>query len=319
MAAALRGYVENANGRAFAGLARNLFGNVRLDFSTADEEKSRMVSAMLGACRLTRLEADRHVVFGEHVTAGPNDPDAIKLLVQTEGSALFAQGGLYAPVSQNALVIYDPRRPYMLTNSTPVRQLLLQLPRHALPHAAVERLKRPFITHAEHDGMCRILLSLMDSTMHEIDHLDEARRLSVGQTMIDLVRAMMGAGLPQARPVVNPLDLLLQRIKEFIDIHLARPDLSVATIARRMGCSVRYIYRAFEVEGLTPSDYIWDLRLQRAAAQLQDAGGYAGEISGIAFALGFSSSAHFSRAFRHRYGISPSQWRKARIFVGSVR
>ncbi|MFT3999978.1 MAG: helix-turn-helix domain-containing protein [Rhizobium sp.] len=313
MAAALQRHVDTASGRAFAGLARNLFGNVRLDFGAADEEKSRMMSAMLGVCRLTRLEADRHIVFGDHVMAGPGDPDAIKLIVQTEGSASLVQGGLHAPVSPNALVLYDPGRPYMLTNSTPVRQLLLQLPRHALPHEAVERLVRPFTAHSEHDGMCRILLSLMDSTMYELDHLDEARRASVGQTMIDLVRTMISADLPSARPVANPLDLLLQRIKDFIDTHLARPDLTVTMIARRMGCSVRYIYRAFEAECLTPSDYIWDLRLQRAAARLRDAGGYAGEISEIAFALGFSSSAHFSRAFRHRYGVSPTQWRKARI------
>ncbi|WP_010068306.1 helix-turn-helix domain-containing protein [Rhizobium sp. CIAT894] len=313
MASALHKSIESASGREFAGLARNLFGNVRLEFGAADEKRSRMVSAMLGACRLTRLEVDRHIVFGEHATAGPDDPDSIKLLVQTEGDACLDQGGLHAPISADALVIYDPSRPYMLTNSTPVRQLLLQLPRHALPHAAIERLTRPFTAHAEYDGMCRILLSLMDSTMHEIGHLDAARRSSVGQTMVDLVRTMIGADLQQARPIANPLDLLLQRIKIFIESELARPDLSVTMIARRMGCSVRYIYRAFEVECLTPSDYIWDLRLQKAAARLRDAGGYAGEISGIAFALGFSSSAHFSRAFRHRYGLSPSQWRKARI------
>ncbi|AVA24536.1 MULTISPECIES: helix-turn-helix domain-containing protein [unclassified Rhizobium] len=313
MAAALHRHVDSASGRAFAGLARNLFGNVRLDFGTADEEKSRLISAMLGTCRLTRLEADRHVVFGDCVMAAPDNPDAIKLIVQTEGSASLAQGGLHAPVSRNALVIYDPSRPYMLTNSTPVRQLLLQLPRHALPHAAVERLAQPFTVHAEQDGMCRILLALMDSTFHEIDHLDEARRSSVGQTMIELVRTMIGADQQQARPVANPLGVLLQRIKDFIDINLEWPDLTVTMIARRMGCSVRYVYRAFEVECLTPSDYIWDLRVQKAAAQLQDADGYAGEISEIAFALGFSSSAHFSRAFRHRYGVSPSQWRKARM------
>ncbi|MDK4703416.1 helix-turn-helix domain-containing protein [Rhizobium sp. CNPSo 4062] len=311
MAAALHRHVDSASGRAFAGLARDLFGNVRLDFGTADEEKSRMASAMLGTCRLTRLEADRHVVFGEHVTAAPEDPDAIKLIVQTEGSASLTQGGLHVPVSQNALVIYDPGRSYILTNSTPVRQLLLQLPRHALPHAVVERLAQPFTARAEQDGMCRILLSLMDSTIREIDHLDEARRLSVGQTMIELVRTMIGADLQQARPIANPLDVLLHRIKDFIEINLERPDLTVTLIARRMGCSVRYVYRALEVERLTPSDYIWDLRVQKAAAKLREGGGHAGEIAEIAFALGFSSSAHFSRAFRHRYGVSPSQWRKA--------
>lgn len=313
MAAALHRHVDSARGRAFAGLARDLFGNVRLDFGTADEEKSRMISAMLGTCRLTRLEADRHVVFREHVTTAPDDPDAIKLIVQMEGSASLAQSGSHA-VSQNALVIYDPSRPYILTNSTPVRQLLLQLPRHALPAAAVERLAQPFMAHSKQDGMCHILLSLMDSTIHEIDHLDEARRLSLGQTMIELVRTMIGANLQQTRPVANPLHVLLQRIKDFIDINLERPDLSVTLIARHMGCSVRYIYRAFKVECLTPSDYIWDLRVRKAAAQLRNAGGYGGEISGIAFALGFSSSAHFSRAFRHRYGVSPSQWRKAGAF-----
>lgn len=313
MAAALHRHVESASGRAFAGLARNLFGNVRLDFGAADEEKSCMTSAMLGACRLTRLEADRHVVFGDHVLAAPDDPDAIKLIVQTEGSASLKQGGLHAPVSRNALVIYDPSRPYMLTNSTPVRQLLLQLPRHSLPAMAVERLSQPFTAHADKDGMCRILLSLMDSTIHEIDHLDEAGRSSVGQTMIELVRTMIGADLSQARPLTNSLDVLLRRIKDFIDINLERSDLTVTMIARRMGCSVRYVYRAFEVERQTPSDYIWDLRVQKAAARLRDAGGHAGEISGVAFALGFSSSAHFSRVFRHRYGVSPSQWRKVNM------
>uniref|UniRef100_UPI003F21D7B3 helix-turn-helix domain-containing protein n=1 Tax=Rhizobium sp. F40D2 TaxID=3453141 RepID=UPI003F21D7B3 len=50
-----------------------------------------------------------------------------------------------------------------------------------------------------------------------------------------------------------------------------------------------------------------------AAAKLREAGGHSGEISEIAFALGFSSSAHFSRAFRARYAVSPSQWRKAAL------
>ncbi|OWV98032.1 helix-turn-helix domain-containing protein [Rhizobium sp. R693] len=304
-------HVETAQGQDFAGLARTLFGNVRLDFGTADKEKSSMLSAMLGACRLTRLEADRHVVFGERVTAEPDDPDAIKLILQAEGSASITQGGLHAPVFTNSLAIYDPRRPYVLTNSTPVRQLLLQLPRQALPQTAIERLAAPFTANAEHDGMCRILLSLMESTMYEIGHLDAVRRASVGQTMIDLVRTMIGED--PAVQVVNPLDLLLARIKDFIAKNIDRPDLTIAMIARRMGCSVRYVYRAFEAERLTPSVYIWDLRLQQAAAKLGEAGGHSGEISRIAFGLGFSSSAHFSRAFRARYAVSPSQWRKAAL------
>ncbi|NTJ09345.1 helix-turn-helix domain-containing protein [Rhizobium lusitanum] len=302
--------VEVARGRDLAGVARSLFGNVRLDFQCGNEEKSRLVSAMLGSCRLTRLEADTHTVFGERVALGSDDPDAIKLIIQTHGRSSLIQNGRNAPIGADAVVIYDPSRPYILTNRTAVRLLLLQLPRQALPAAAVIRLTEPFVAMPEHAGMRRILLSLMDSTIREIGELDDTTRASLGQTMIELVRTMIGGDPRHERSTAHSLDLLRRRVKDFVSDNVSRPDLDVGMIARRMGCSVRYVYRAFEEEGTTPADYIWSLRLERAASRLRDATCRTGEISEIAFALGFSSSAHFSRAFRGRYALSPSEWRK---------
>ncbi|CAN7712465.1 helix-turn-helix domain-containing protein [Neorhizobium tomejilense] len=302
--------VEVAKGRDFPSVARSIFGNVRLDFQRGDEEKCRLVSAMLGTCRLTRLEADTHTVFGDRVTLGSDNPDAIKLVIQTHGCSSLAQNGRNVPVGADAFVMYDPSRPYTLTNSTAVRLLLLQLPRRALPAAAVTRLMDPFVAMSEHAGMQRILLSLMDSTIREIGELDDTARASLGQTMIELIRTMIGVDPQRERSSAHSLDLLRRRVKDFVSDQISRPDLDIGMIARRMGCSVRYVYRAFEAEGTTPADYIWSLRLERAAARLRDATCRPGEISEIAFALGFSSSAHFSRAFRSRYALSPSKWRK---------
>lgn len=310
MAASARGSLETARGRDLAGVARTLFGNVRLDFAGGNEEKSTLVSAMLGNCRLTRLEADIHTVIGDRVVHGSSNPDAIKLIIQTHGRSSLLQSERTAAVGAEAVVIYDPSRPYVLSNRTPVRLLLLQLPRQALSPAAIARLKEPFVAPQAHAGMQRILLSLMDSTIREIAQLDDAARASVGQTMIELVRTMVGGDPSGEAPGEHSLGLLRRRAKDFIADNIARPDLDVGVIARRMGCSSRYIYRAFEAEGITPADYIWTLRLEEAAIRLRDARGYPGEISQIAFGLGFSSSAHFSRAFRSRYAHSPSQWRK---------
>ncbi|MEO8686022.1 MAG: helix-turn-helix transcriptional regulator, partial [Devosia sp.] len=104
------------------------------------------------------------------------------------------------------------------------------------------------------------------------------------------------------------LDLLRERAKAYIEANLERADLSVADIARQMGCTPRYVFKAFQAEQTTPSDYLWQCRLERARDCLMQ--GEAGRsISDIAFALGFSSSAHFSRAFRQRYDSAPRDYR----------
>lgn len=305
--------IDRAAGNAFPRLARCLFGNVELDFRGGSEDRSRLVSAMFGTCRVSRLQADAHTVVGDHATSGSSAPDAIKLIIQTRGHSVLAQGGCCAPVGAEAIVLYDPSRPYVLTNSTAVRLLLLQLPRDLFTPVTLDRLTRPFVAPKEHAGLQRVLLSLMDATIREADRLDEAARASVGQTMVELVRTLLTVDDAPERAGTHSLDLLRRRAKDFIGDNLDAFDLDVGMVARRMGCSVRYVYRAFEAEGTTPSDYIWAQRLEAAASRLRASVQGQGEVSRVAFALGFSSSAHFARAFRKRYGLSPSEWRQASL------
>ena len=132
-----------------------------------------------------------------------------------------------------------------------------------------------------------------------------------GSAMIELVRGLID-GKPDPLPQMPrpPLDLLLERVKAFIAHNLSRPDLSVELIARRMGCSQRYVYRAFDQHGTTPSDYVWGLRLEHARACLERQDQRARSITDVAFSLGFSSTSHFSRAFRQRHGMTPSDCRR---------
>jgi AraC-like DNA-binding protein len=59
--------------------------------------------------------------------------------------------------------------------------------------------------------------------------------------------------------------------------------------------------------GATPTGFITDMRLQRAAEMLTCSGSTT--VTEIAFEVGFSDSAFFSRCFRRRFGVSPTQWR----------
>jgi len=85
------------------------------------------------------------------------------------------------------------------------------------------------------------------------------------------------------------------------------PDLSAATLARRLGTNTAYLSRAFnEGLGLNFAETINGMRAEAVAARLQ-----AGErlnLLEIAFEAGFSSKASFNRAFRAAYGMSPSAY-----------
>ncbi len=297
--------VERAAGAEFAPLARRLFGNVRLDFPGGSLRESRLVSAMLGPCRLSRLSADRHMVHGDRVIQG-DAPDMVKLIIQTEGNSTLHQGGRKLPVGPTSVVLYDPANPYVLANPEAVDLLMLQVPRAAIG-GLKGGVRRPLTAALIPGSLHRVLFSMMESTIREIETLEESERARLGQTMLELVASMVNAST-ENRASSRSLDLLRDRIKDYVAANLARPDLGAPEIARRMGCSLRYVYKAFEAEDMTPADYIWSERLKKARDLLATQPMVPGFIGEVAFSLGFSSSAHFSRAFRSHFNQTPSQW-----------
>lgn len=296
-----------ATGRDFPVVAAQLFGNVRLDFASEEEDGRRLISLQLGDCRLSDLQAGIHSVHGERVARRSDDPDSLKLIFQSRGHSVIEQSGTRSAIGDNAPVLYDPTRPYRLLNVTPVRLLMLQVPRGHFSQALLQRLRAPL--SPGQGGLVPILHALMRSTMAQADDAGVASRARLGSAMIELARGLLEHE-PAPTNYRRPLDLLLERIKEFIGYNLSRSDLSVALIAQRMGCSPRYVFRAFEEECLTPADYLWSLRLDKARQHLRMADDKARSISEIALSLGFSSTAHFSRAFRERFGMTPSECRR---------
>lgn len=82
----------------------------------------------------------------------------------------------------------------------------------------------------------------------------------------------------------------------------------VARLARSAGVSVRRLEGLFRAElGMGPGAYQRELRLQAARRLVTDTRHPLGEV---ALRAGFASQAAFSRAFRARYGQSPSRLRR---------
>jgi AraC-like DNA-binding protein len=80
-------------------------------------------------------------------------------------------------------------------------------------------------------------------------------------------------------------------------------------IAEAHHVSVRTLYRLFESSGCTIIEWIRAQRLGRCRRDLADPSLTGQPIHVIAARWGFTSHAHFTRAFRAAHGMSPLEYR----------
>lgn len=89
-----------------------------------------------------------------------------------------------------------------------------------------------------------------------------------------------------------------------IQSDLAKP-LAVGELAQQVGMSNSAFFEHFKaVTGTSPLQYQKDLRLLRARENLRQTNA---KVSDIAFAVGYESSAQFSREYARKFGVPPRQ------------
>jgi AraC-like DNA-binding protein len=103
----------------------------------------------------------------------------------------------------------------------------------------------------------------------------------------------------------------LSAIKADILDNLRQPTLSIHAVAHRHGISARYIRQLFAADGASFADFVLERRLAAVHLMLSDVRFADRTISAIAFEVGFGDVSEFSRVFRRRYGVTPSDVREA--------
>jgi len=101
----------------------------------------------------------------------------------------------------------------------------------------------------------------------------------------------------------------LQAIQADIEAHLLDPDLSTIWIAARHGISARYLRALFADRQMTFADFVTDRRLLVVWRRLVNPNTLCDAISTIAYECGFNDLSWFNRAFRRRFGMTPSEVR----------
>jgi len=102
--------------------------------------------------------------------------------------------------------------------------------------------------------------------------------------------------------------LFLQKIIKEIEKKLSKSSFKISDLVKSMAMSETQLYRKLKaLTGKSPSIFVRFIRLQKAMHLLKTTNL---NISEIAYDTGFSDPAYFSRVFKDRYGIAPSEVRK---------
>lgn len=101
--------------------------------------------------------------------------------------------------------------------------------------------------------------------------------------------------------------IFMKKFRDSIERHLDNAELSVEDIAAELGVSRAQLYRRIKAEsGATPNDLLQAMRLDKAEQMLKST---QMTVSEIAYAVGFSSPSYFSKCYKDKFGIAPSDLR----------
>lgn len=96
----------------------------------------------------------------------------------------------------------------------------------------------------------------------------------------------------------------------FMAQHAHRHDLDIAAIAHGTGCSRTRLYEAFAAQEQSVMGALREIRLQRAKALIEAAP--RSHLGSLAWRCGFADQSSFSRMFKARFGMAPSEWYRHR-------
>ena len=110
-------------------------------------------------------------------------------------------------------------------------------------------------------------------------------------------------------PVRNPI---VDEIAKNIILSYPDENFELDQYLRTLPFNYDYLRKLFKSEaGITPHQFLMDTRLQAAAERLGFADGRQTNISEIAHLCGFREPLYFSKVFRKKYGMSPSQYQRS--------
>lgn len=230
-----------------------------------------------------------------------------KITVQLDGYSIIAQDDRESALAPGDFTIYTTERPFTVTTPASARSLVIAVP--------IETMRMPGrlmdqITAVRVSG--RTGLGVVASKF--MTGLDEGlgkRAILPSRELADSVLSVLRSTLTHefGESLAAGDESTGATILAYIEQRLGDPEFSQDEVASAHHISVRQLQRIFQEQGTTFSQWVQSRRLEQIRRELERAGQPGAGVHDIAITWGIHDASYFSRLFKQRYGMTPTEYR----------
>lgn len=276
-----------------------------LDASLADGFRfGRLAVADVGPVRIGRVESDAMFVdrSGSHVSRGVHDFYFLPL--PEEGPLVLHQRGRSARIGPQEVAFVGTTEAYSYDQPGANKSHTLRIPGAAL-RARIRNVDdwtaRTFVAASP---MTQVFLDFARSFCRNGLATEAQMNPRLTDPLLDLLALVVSSADQSTQESAVRL-AHRQRALHLVESRFRDPDLDATGIAAALGLSERYLQKIFAERDETVSAIIRSRRIAEACRMLANRSASRASISSIAYAVGFSDPAHFSRVFRRETGVAP--------------
>jgi len=108
-----------------------------------------------------------------------------------------------------------------------------------------------------------------------------------------------------------PGDAFLAKLLDVMDKQMDNNTLTVDELVDEMGMGRTVFFNKLKsMTGLSPVEFIREMRIKRAALLLEDP---QYNITEVTYMVGMNDSRYFSKCFKNTYGVTPSEYKKSKL------
>lgn len=270
---------------------------------------SHAVSVTVGPITVQFASGSARALERSAEQAGADGFDLLVAGINFDGESTGTAGKRAVVAGPGALLLFDLSQPCRLTIPAS-RSMQLAIPRPvAEQYLGPVRRLHGRVASAETAALLVDHLAQLERAMPTLAASQGPRLAGVILDLLAIAirRDVGGARDGQAR---GPDDRRPAAIRAAVEATVTEPWVTVAALCGQLGISRSTLTRLFREEGGVEA-HLRNLRLDRVREALMDDRGEV-RIGHLAEQWGFSDASHLSRAFRARYGVTPTAMRAGR-------
>lgn len=301
---------EHLDPEAWQDELESRFPGLKVESSTTSPPRGRIRSARLGSVSTFQIAGSPQVVR-RPLTVAREVGGPLKVCLLVRGTAVLHQSGRELVVRPGQLALYDTAQPYTLRLEGRWECDVMTFPLEALgvPRRWVDEVMSH--THDATGGPGAVLRSFIEATLQDgPGGCGGGHGLRFAEAGLALVASALTPSAQVASMTGAAESARRMQVLDHVRRHLRDPSLTPASVAGAHGMSPRSLDRLFASETTTVASAIRAWRLEGARRDLADPRWARHTIGVVAARWCFPEPAHFSRAFKAQFGVTPSDFQR---------